>query len=168
EPRIFWQAQLFKIYWYAHREELPDNECYACVVADTVLLKYAILDWRWVVVFILPALAGLLLAWARARRVASDELFLVLYAIGLAVTVLTFYVSSRYRIGHVPVWIVLVAVGLDRGIALVGRASGGWRRPATWLLLGLLLLPGVWMAGKPLPRYSPDLWTVRVVLLYLD
>jgi 4-amino-4-deoxy-L-arabinose transferase-like glycosyltransferase len=166
-PAEFVRMQLRKLYWYLHHEELPDNECYRCLAAEATLLGRSPLDWRWVVLLILPALGALALDWRRAGGAPRDEAFLVAYAGLLAATLVVFYPSSRLRAGHVPVWIVLVAVGLSRVPGLLQHRAGG-RRLAIGLALGILLVPGLFMAFRPPIDLHPDPHLVQTAHLYLD
>lgn len=51
-PKVFFKTILKKLYWYLHREELPDNECFGCMRKDFAAFSYNPLNWGWLVIFV--------------------------------------------------------------------------------------------------------------------
>jgi hypothetical protein len=163
QPARFSAAQLRKIYWYFHREELPDNDCYRCLARDVPALALSPLNWGWIVLVALPALAVVVASWFWERRAPPAALFAVAYAVALLSMILVFYVSSRLRIGHVAAWLVVAGLGLH-------QAKVHWpeRRRAILVLLIAGLLPGMILLNQPLPEYPPDDATLKFAWMHAD
>lgn len=162
-PGRFLSALAHKFYWYLHREELPDDDCYRCMADTTLLLSANPLHWGWLALLVPPALVLVVARWRWRRRVSRAELFALAYAFGLVAVTMVFFVSSRFRVSHVAAWLVVAALGLD----VVVRE---WRshRAAILMIAGLGICPGIALLAQPLPVYPPDDATMKLVFLYRD
>ncbi len=163
KPAAFLSAQARKLYWYLHREELPDNDCYRCIAGNTPALSWSPLSWGWIVLVALPATFVLIGSWVWTRSSPRGELFVFFFALALLGTVLTFYVSSRLRIGHVAVWLVVTGLGLRQ--AWIHRRTHA-KAVASLLAAGGLL--GMTLMNQPLPEYPADETTLKLCWMYND
>ena len=126
-----------KLYLFWHGDEIGRNQGIYFWRNYSDILSIAL--WKQVIAFpfgiVAPlALAGALLAFRR-NGASLPLLFIALYSI----SVIAFFVTSRYRLPVVPLLLIYAA---HAGHCLVAGLRGGNRRPAAFLALCLsLLLP---------------------------
>ena len=163
QPGRFVATLQRKLYWYLHREELPDNDCYRCDAQGTPALAWNPLHWGWLMLAVPGAIMLVALRWRWRRSVAPGELAALIVPLWLLAAVLMFFVTSRFRVCHVVPWLVVIALGLDVAV----RA---WRAHRTAIVLAAALgaLPGVAMLVQPMLDYPPDDATLKLCLLYTD
>ena len=167
DPDWFGRILFEKLRRYGHRTELPDNECYPCARSDLWLLRLNPLGFDWLVWLALPALLGITL-WGRvgpdaggsAVRGNRARFFPAAYSFFLALTVIAFFLNSRVRVGHVAVWLVVLAQGSE---ALLRARERGLLRGRALLLTLAAGLPGLWWVSQgPLEEsYHPDNFTAK-------
>ncbi len=110
DPFLFPKLFLLKIYILFNNYEVPDNYDFAFMKSLTPSLKGGFISYG----LILPlALMGLFLS----RKKSSSFLLLYIFLIGYALSVILFYVNSRYRMPLVPALIPFAAYTLMEGRA---------------------------------------------------
>lgn len=163
DPAAFLSAQAHKLYWYLHREELPDDDCYRDSFLEAPALAWNPLGWGWIAAFALPAVALVACSWKWRARCPPAELFVVLLPLVFLAVAMLFYVSSRLRVGHVALWLPVLGLGFEQVLRF------GRQRAATLLAVGCLaLLPGLAMALTPPLQYPPDETRTKRARILLD
>ena len=162
-PAAFLSAQAHKLYWYLHREELPDDDCYRDSFAEAPALGWNPLGWGWVAAFALPALSLVACSWKWRGRCPPAELFAVLLPLVFLALAMLFYISSRLRVGHVAPWLPVLGLGFEQLLR-----SGRQRAATLLVVVCLALLPGLAMALTPELQYPPDETRTKRVRLLLD
>jgi hypothetical protein len=163
QPGRFVATLQRKLFWYMHREELPDNDCYRCDARDTPALAWNPLHWGWLMLAAPGAMVLVILRWRWRKSVAPGEVAALLFPLWLLAAVLMFFVTSRFRVCHVVPWLAVIALGLDVAVR-------SWRTHGTVVVLAAALgaLPGVAMLVQPELEYPPDEATLKLCLLYTD
>jgi 4-amino-4-deoxy-L-arabinose transferase-like glycosyltransferase len=125
--------------------EIPNNKSYAFAVRESALLGWMPIRW-WLLFALAPW--GAVVAWrARRRPAAAVTVATVLYAL----TIVAFFVNSRFRI---PLWPVLAVLAAGGGVSLLEKG----RRRTTGLAVAAVLagvsLVNWW--GVPAPGFERD------------
>ncbi|MBI1853830.1 MAG: hypothetical protein HYR85_26130 [Planctomycetes bacterium] len=163
QPGLWLHSQWRKLFWYAHREELPDDDCYRCLAEDAPTLAANPLGWGWIALFALPAMALVVASWFWEKRVSRASIFAIVYALGLLAVLMVFYISSRLRVGHAIPWIVVIALGFD-----AVRRHWSARLGTVFVIAAVTLAPGAWLLSQPVPVYPPDETTLKLCWIYND
>ncbi len=168
EPGAFVSIWFEKLRRYGHKIELPDNECFPCTADEMALIGWNPLRFDWLLWLAVACAA--LVCWNFARAPSQtpfSQLFPVFFGVALAVSVIAFFLNSRLRVGHVTVWLVVIAQGVEfllrtRAPAVAMSASPA-RRARVWLVLVVGLVPGLWwiFQGPLADSYHPDNFTAK-------
>lgn len=141
EPWSFLRLQLAKLGLYWDGYEWPDAVDYYWMKSISRPLRLPLLEWS---AAALLALWGLLL---ERRRLAVWWPVLV-FEVGWMLSVVAFFVFSRYRLPAVPGLLLLAAIPVARAGEAFGR---GERRKGAAMVAGLVIL---WLAPH-VPGYAP-------------
>ena len=118
EPFRFLKLMAKKLILFWNGNELSNNRDFYFFARNTPLLK--LLIWRFVIYFpfglIVPlAIWGIILSHREKKEVLILEIFLFVYML----SVILFFVTARYRVPLIPVFILFSAYALDRLITKI-------------------------------------------------
>ncbi len=147
EPLAFFRLQLAKLGLYWDGYEWPDAVDYYWMKTISRPLAFPLLEWSAVA---LLALWGLLL---ERRRLAAWAPVLI-FELGWMLSVVAFFVFSRYRLPAVPGLLLLAAIPVARAVEAFSK---GERRKSGVMWAGVAIL---WLAPH-LPGYAPRLELVE-------
>jgi Tfp pilus assembly protein PilF/4-amino-4-deoxy-L-arabinose transferase-like glycosyltransferase len=139
-PREWIRLEMRKLWLFCQPREIPDNRNIHFFRRYSGILRLPLVTFA-----VIGPLA--LLGMIAALRIWRRTLLLYLQVILSTLSVLLFFVSSRYRLPTVPFLILFAAYGLSWSWKTI-RARRWIRAAAAWLpVLGLLMLAGRQAAG---------------------
>jgi Tfp pilus assembly protein PilF len=120
EPLRFITLMVKKFALFWNGNELSNNRDFYFFARSAPLLK--LLIWRFLIYFpfglIAPlALLGIILSHKEGRDVLVLEIFLFIYMF----SIILFFVTARYRVPLIPVFLLFSAYALDRLISMIGK-----------------------------------------------
>jgi len=113
EPFAFLKLMVKKFALFCNGNELSNNRDFYFFARSTLLLK--LLIWRRIVYFpfglMVPlAILGIILAHRERKKVVVLEIFLLFYML----SIILFFVTARYRVPLIPIFILFSAYAADR------------------------------------------------------
>jgi 4-amino-4-deoxy-L-arabinose transferase-like glycosyltransferase/Tfp pilus assembly protein PilF len=111
-------AKKFALFWNGN--ELSNNRDFYFFARSTPILK--LLIWRGIIFFpfglIVPlAILGIFFSHRERKKVAVLEIFLLFYML----SIILFFVTARYRVPLIPIFILFSAYAVDRLILQINR-----------------------------------------------
>jgi tetratricopeptide (TPR) repeat protein len=118
EPLKFLKLLFKKLFLFWNGNELSNNRDFYFFARSAPLLK--LLIWRYIIYFPFGLLAplalwGILLSHKEKKNVLILEIFLFTYLI----SIILFFVTARYRVPLIPIFILFSAYALDRLITKI-------------------------------------------------
>jgi 4-amino-4-deoxy-L-arabinose transferase-like glycosyltransferase/Flp pilus assembly protein TadD len=145
DPASFVRLQVIKMAAFLNAYEIPDNWSFYFVRRFSPILRLPLATFG--IVAPLAVLGAVLVLFRRPR--SREPLLFVLLALAYAVSIIIFYVFSRYRFPIVPALAILAAHAVTMGI--------DWIRTRQWKALGsgaaILVMAGI-ITFLP-PRIDP-------------
>ncbi len=118
EPLRFLYLTVKKFILFWNGNELSNNRDFYFFARSAPILK--LLIWRFILYFpfglIAPlAIVGIILAHRERKKVAILEIFLLFYML----SIIFFFVTARYRVPLIPIFVLFSAFAVDRSILLI-------------------------------------------------
>lgn len=149
-------ARKFALFWNGN--ELSNNRDFYFFARSTPLLK--LLIWRFIIYFpfglFAPlAVVGAVLAHREGKKVAILEIFVLVYML----SIILFFVTARYRVPLIPIFILFSAYAVDRLILRIKqrRFSEIGKHAIVFLLVCILInlrIPGYSDANPGQAHYA--------------